>query len=436
MYNTTPPTPVLDRTNWNRIVAVFTIGTEATPRRRLHEELSTIRTYEALTPEDQIRLLALLAHYMEEEAKTVQSMKRYAREILNTLKLLDPSKQPELAAIFCDFGFYTSAGVLNLNEGSRNLRVSALKAFMKAAVGTRMIDQSHVNHLEIRKTQPHPRPATEPEVLHALRKVLSRIDAAVGFYRVLALRDLAMLEWKSYGIRSCEMEWATRGDFESDPKRPRIRKSKSRYGERILLFAIETIAATESYLKALDDYREAKGLPSLGKDDPLWIGIRGQGLSSGAISGRVSELLPAGVRPHDLRSRAATWLAKDHPLVDIAAALGITAETTSFYVAVADPSGVMDDLANKSALATFKGELGPQYDAVMNTDPESRQAHLPYGSQALGAEGPNDACEPPGASAAAKAVVEALRNAVGPSDDTNRLFVEIMTAIAKEIMKP
>jgi len=356
--------------------------------------------------------------------------------ILNTLKLLDPGKQPELEAIFCDFSFYTSAGVLNLSEGSRNLRVSALKAFMHAAVRTGMVDRSHIDRLKIRKTKPHPRPATEPEVLHALRKVFSRISVAVGFYRVLALRDLALLEWKSYGIRSCEMEWATRGDFESDPERPRIRKSKSRYGERVLLFAIETIAATEAYLKALDDCREAKGLPSLGKDDPLWIGIRGQGLSSGAISERISKLLPDGVRPHDLRSRAATWLAKDHPLVDVAAALGITAETTSFYVAVADPSGVMDDLAHRSALATFKEELGPQYDEAMNTDPESRQAHLPYRSQALGAEGPNDACEPSGASAAAKLVVEALRNAVGPSDDKNRVLVEVMTVIAKEIMNP
>lgn len=55
-------------------------------------------------------------------------------------------------------------------------------------------------------------------------------------------------------------------------------------------------------------------------------------MSSGAISGRVSDLLPDGVRPHQLRTKLGTDLSTRLSQGDLAGVLGIQVESVGAYL--------------------------------------------------------------------------------------------------------
>src|SRR5690606_2989853 len=170
-----------------------------------------------------------------------------------------------------------------------------------------------------------------------------------GYPRVLALRDLAILDLKSYGLRSVEIASMDRGDFIDSPECIPIRRSKSETGKRQVVLAAMTRQVIGAYLVELDRYRQDRGRPLLGADEPLFVGIREKRISPRWVSSLVSRLLPEGVRPHDLRARIATLMAATGSYVDVAIALGIRPGSEKPYVAASDQITVGERVAQLHA---------------------------------------------------------------------------------------
>src|SRR5690606_22737352 len=183
-------------------------------------------------------------------------------------------------------------------------------------------------HLKGKKVKRAPTPATDEDVAVAAKNATARFHAAVGFWKIIALRNLVLLLWKSYGLRSIEMGGVTRDDFLRNPEGVPIHVSKSAEGHRIVVLSQNTRYWTLLYLEALDAYRARLGRPPLEGDAPLFLSIRGGPMASRHISSVLSGLLPEGVRPHDLRARVATELARHGDRVDVAVALGIRPDST------------------------------------------------------------------------------------------------------------
>lgn len=258
---------------------------------------------------------------------------------------------------------YYNVGFFNTSPQVRNNRIAAVKKMLDAARLLGFIDRNHLEHLTGEKVHRTPSPATDEHLAEAVERAVDAVETSKGGDRVLALRNLAMLDWKSYGLRSCEMAWTTRGDYQRDPRFVRLRDSKTETGKRTMVVAPESATVTDAYLAALDAHRASKGLEPLPADAPLWIGQRGTGLSNSGISSALSALLPEGVRPHDLRARVGTALGKLRPDTDVGVALGITAAATHAYKAAGDAFGIMADVSELHARGSTL-LVSPQSSAV------------------------------------------------------------------------
>src|SRR5690606_29617802 len=143
-------------------------------------------------------------------------------------------------ALFSDEAFYENAGAWDTTPHKRNQRIAATKKYLDAAVTLGFIDRNHLSHLTTRKISRAPTPASDEALDSAVRTALSKVRTKDGYPRVLALRDLAILDLKSYGLRSVEIASMDRGDFIDSPECIPIRRSKSETGKRQVVLAATT----------------------------------------------------------------------------------------------------------------------------------------------------------------------------------------------------
>lgn len=325
--------------------------------RELWRFLNTIQRFRALDEEDQVLFfrLALTAS----DGATRNGYKTYTRAVLQSLEILDrfPGQYSGVRALFSDASFYEKVGVWDTTPAKRNGRIAAVKKYLEAALKLDLIDVNHLDDLATRKLESTPTPASEAAVTHAVDSAIDLITNRVGWWKILAVRNLVLLDWKSYGPRSFELEWVTREDFLSNPDQVPIRVSKTERGKRTLILSEGTRMLTLAYLALYDSYQKEKGRDAPTGSDSLFMGMRGQRLSSSAISSAVSSLLPDNVRPHDLRARVGTRIGQLRSRSDIAVALGILPGSVDAYVAAGDAYGIGADVAELHALAGAADEI-------------------------------------------------------------------------------
>lgn len=328
--------------------------------------LNTIGRFRALTPDDQVLLFRLTL--TASDGATRNGYQTYIRAVLQSLEVLNrfAGEHSGVRAIFSESSFYESVGVWDTTPHKRNSRIAAVKKYLEAAVDLGLTDVNHLGHMKTRKIKRTPTPASEEAVEGAIKGVIDLIDSRVGWWAIIAFRALVLLDWKSYGLRSMEMAPMTRDDFWSNPEGVPVRHSKSEEGKSIVVLSEISRQLTAAYLKLLDDYREAKERPALSGSDPLFMGMRGEGLSGAAISSAVSKLLPDNVRPHDLRARMGTIMSRLRPSTpDVAAALRIQPGSVGAYTAAGDATGISADVAEHHAFAGRSEEIQERLGIVI-----------------------------------------------------------------------
>lgn len=338
--------------------------------RELWRFLNTIERFRELDADDQVLFFRLALTASDGATKT--GYETYSRAVLQSLEVLNrfPDEYEGVRALFSESSVYERVGVWDTTAHKRNGRIAAVKKYLDAAVHLGLIDDNHLDDMKTRKIKRAPTPASEDAVTHAVEHVIGLITARTGWWKVLSFRDLAILDWKSYGLRSIEMAAITRGDFLSNPDGVPIHRSKTEQGKGTLILSETSRRITLTYLRLFDEYLESKNRPAPAGSDPLFMGMRGAGLSSAAISSAVSSLLPAGARPHDLRARMGTLigrLRRNNP--DIAAALRIELDSVSAYAAAADASGISADMAAHHALVGLSSKALESLEGDQFTTP-------------------------------------------------------------------
>lgn len=331
----------------------------------LRTKLFSIRDLRRLSRRDQLLFLALMEQVSNE--RKLNTIDSYGRQVLKAAAILTGrAHRPELCKLFASAAEYNRRGVWTTTDSKYNARVSGVKAVLDAAVSLDIITHNHLEHLKTKKTIHNPRPASDEALKSAVTAAIDTFNSKAGAWAIIAFRNLVMLDWKSYGPRSHELAGLKRKDFLPDPNFGHISESKSANGNRRIPIDTSTAVLTNLYLIAVDAYRARKKQPPLGNSDPLFISLKKHGVTRKTISTVLSELLPDGVRPHDLRSRIATELARNHHSVDVGAALGIHPESTKAYIKAAG------DAENRAVLASLHAQvaLRPKFADLLGVPAE------------------------------------------------------------------
>lgn len=170
--------------------------------RDLCDLLASIRRFRRLPEGDQLLLTALMEYAAtDRELSTIDS---YVRQILRAVdELSDPDGPPQLMSLFEDSATYRRMGVWTVASDAKfNARVAGVKAAMDAAVGLDIASTNHLADLKTKKRSHNPRPASEESLREAVAKAIDSFRSEVGFWAIIAFRNLVLLDWKSYGPRS------------------------------------------------------------------------------------------------------------------------------------------------------------------------------------------------------------------------------------------
>lgn len=321
-----------------------------TPSSQLWRRLCTIEAFTKMSEHDQLLTWGCLNAYVAEKSIKLSSAKQYGRECVKAAAEMKPVKTTAgKSHVLALLGPKRSLiPAVDLEGDAKNNRISALKALAFGARFQGLIAHADIEDFDVKKIKRVPRPCSDSDLKFAVdratQRVLNRSATSLAFPK--EIRDISMLDIKSYNPRSIEMEFTTRGDFlHHYPSLP-IRVSKTETGKRTMVLDRDSVALVFAYIAFVDAYRARRGLVPLGDDDPLWIGVMGRGCSSRSISGLVGDLLPDGIRAHQLRGRIATKLLQTRPESDVGVALGIDQRSVQYYTGAADKYGIMADVAS------------------------------------------------------------------------------------------
>lgn len=240
--------------------------------------------------------------------------------------------------------------LVNTTQSTANKAIPAFKALTAGGRLLELLDDDPIATVAGTRIRRVPRVASDADLAAGLTAALARQaarpDGSAAFPK--QLRDLVLLDIKSYGLRSCEMAAMRWSDFD-DGATVTVRASKTPAGIRAVRFSTETAERVAAYKMQLADYLERTGRPVPAAGDPLWVGVKGGPMTSRMVSAAIGALLPDGVRPHMLRGRIMTKLSALMAPADVAATQGVDVNSLSAYLAVADPQRVWDTVARHTA---------------------------------------------------------------------------------------
>lgn len=344
--------PTISEEAWTEIVS-FTASKlkpegATDPQAQMLHELRTIGRFKQLSEDDQEVLYALGTTALG--SCKPNSVVQYFRKVLEAAELLTPGDGISLRTAFVGASRFQDLGFFSATDRLHDARLAAITKIMECAVKRGLIEFNPLRgNEEYRNPKSVPNP-TSTKVLHdAIERQIETINCSTGFYRVCEVRNLLMLSIKSYGLRSVEMEWQQIDDVDIETGLMMVRVSKTQLGVRTLRLNAESLFLYRMYLEEREAYAVSKGRPTPVPSDPLWLGQRNNRMKAKNISAAISKLLPEDVRPHQLRARIGTAIAKIRSRADVGTALGITPGATDAYVAADDPFEIMSDLAELAA---------------------------------------------------------------------------------------
>lgn len=341
--------PTIDEAAWTAIVekkaSTRKLKEAGDPQAEMLRSLQTIRRFQALSPGAQEILYSLGTTALGDD-KSVSTVVQYWRKVLEAADLMTPDDRILLRNVFVSATTFQDLGFFSTSETLHDARLAAVTAFMECAIDRGLIEFNPLQGYEkYRNPKSKPKPVPNKVLFDAVDRQIEKINCSTGFYRVCEIRNLLMLSIKSYGLRSIEMEWQRIDDIDLETGLMRVRVSKTQLGIRTHKLNSATMHLCQMYLAEREAYAVSKGRPAPLPSDPLWLGQRNTGLKAKNISSAISTLLPEGVRPHQLRARIGSAIAKIRSRADVGTALGITPGATDAYVAPDEPDGIMSDVA-------------------------------------------------------------------------------------------
>lgn len=344
--------PTINEAAWTQIVnfaASKLKPDDATdPQAEMLRDLRTIGRFKQLSADDQ-EIVYALGNTALGGGNSVSTIVQYWRTVLAAADLMTPGEYIVLRNVFVSATTFQDLGFFSTKDALHDRRLAAVTKLMECAIGRGLIEFDPLEGYEkYRNPKSQPKPASNHDVFDAVDRQIEKINCSTGFYRVCEIRNLLMLAVKSYGLRSIEMEWQEIGDIDLDTGLMRVRVSKTQLGIRTHILNAATVHLFRMYLMERTAYAVSKGRPAPGPNDPMWLGQRNNRMKAKNISAAISKLLPEDVRPHQLRTRMGTAIAKVLGRVDVGTALGITPGATDAYVGADEPFGVMSKVAEEA----------------------------------------------------------------------------------------